>query len=195
MSSRRPCGSRKWDRRSCPRSFNRRSKLPSRKRAITPTFPSPVDRYSIWVLRSVLCRACSRSIPQIRIKFNSRVSVLPAVGLLAGLPPYPGMFHGQLPKSLSIRHVEAFITTSIISLMDANELIIFHLPYFLFYFLPACGAQNQWITYHAASESGNPNFPAYAFEYPSGWTMEESVNHITFVSEAKAAVGRARKAK
>ena len=53
--------------------------------------------------------------------------------------------------------------------------------------LSACGApQDAWTTYHAASDTlVNPNFPSYSFEHPSYWKMEEKVNHIAFVSEAK----------
>lgn len=61
---------------------------------------------------------------------------------------------------------------------------------FVFFFLlPACGAgntQNDWTVYHAKRDSlVNPNFPAYSFEYPSTWRLEESANHITLASDGK----------
>lgn len=53
--------------------------------------------------------------------------------------------------------------------------------------LSACGApQEAWTTYHAANDTlVNPNFPSYSFDYPSYWKMDEGVNHIAFVSQAK----------
>jgi hypothetical protein len=55
--------------------------------------------------------------------------------------------------------------------------------------LYACAAQtpgNAWTVYHAASDTlVNPNFPAYSFEYPSYWEVEEAADNITFASEAK----------
>jgi len=55
--------------------------------------------------------------------------------------------------------------------------------------LSACGSgspQSEWKVYHAKKGSlVNPNFPAYSFEYPSAWTLDEAANHITFASEAK----------
>ena len=56
-------------------------------------------------------------------------------------------------------------------------------------FLSACGsgsAQSEWKVYHAKKGSlVNPNFPAYSFEYPSTWTLDEAANHIAFASESK----------
>jgi hypothetical protein len=55
--------------------------------------------------------------------------------------------------------------------------------------LSACGAQTAqeaWTTYQADTDSlVNPEFPAYSFEYPSYWAMQEDVNHITFASDEK----------
>ena len=55
--------------------------------------------------------------------------------------------------------------------------------------LSACGAQtpgDAWTVFNAASDTlVNPQFPAYSFEYPSYWKVEEAANHITFASEAK----------
>ena len=51
---------------------------------------------------------------------------------------------------------------------------------------PSAPAGDAWTVYHAASDTlVNPNFPAYSFEYPSHWEMDEAANHITFASEAK----------
>lgn len=54
--------------------------------------------------------------------------------------------------------------------------------------LSACGApaaQNAWSVYQAASDTPvNPGFPAYSFEYPSYWEVQEAANHIGFASEA-----------
>ena len=57
--------------------------------------------------------------------------------------------------------------------------------------LSACGvsagpaSSSSWTAYHAATKTVvNPQFPAYAFEYPTSWKMEEGVNHISFASEA-----------
>ena len=59
----------------------------------------------------------------------------------------------------------------------------------IFYLLSACGSQpagDAWTTYHAANDTRvNPNFPSYSFEYPSYWKIDEGVNNIAFVSQAK----------
>ena len=68
---------------------------------------------------------------------------------------------------------------------------LFHLYLLLvsLLFLSACGSrstENAWLVYHAASNTKvNPNFPAYSFEYPSGWAKEEDVNQTNFASDAK----------
>ena len=55
--------------------------------------------------------------------------------------------------------------------------------------LSACGAPtpgDAWTVYQAAADTlVNPAFPAYSFEYPSYWELEEAANNITFASEAK----------
>ena len=57
------------------------------------------------------------------------------------------------------------------------------------FLLSACAAPapgEAWTAYHAARDTlVNPNYPAYRFEYPAYWEMEEDVNHISFVSEQK----------
>jgi len=59
------------------------------------------------------------------------------------------------------------------------------------FLLSACAEINaadpgrEWTVYQAASDSlVNPGFPAYRFEYPSYWVLEEGANSITFASEA-----------
>src|SRR5215211_2966662 len=68
----------------------------------------------------------------------------------------------------------------------------FLLLFVTLFFLSACAEINaadpgrEWTAYRAASNSlVNPNFPAYSFEYPSYWIIEEGANSITFASEAK----------
>lgn len=58
---------------------------------------------------------------------------------------------------------------------------------FILLMLSACGApRDAWTTYHAANDTlVNPNFPSYSFDYPSYWKMDEGVNHIALVSQAK----------
>src|SRR5687767_14923464 len=64
--------------------------------------------------------------------------------------------------------------------------ITFFLASFL---LSACGAPtpgDAWTVYQAAADTlVNPAFPAYSFEHPSYWELEEAANNITFASEAK----------
>src|SRR5687767_11902054 len=64
--------------------------------------------------------------------------------------------------------------------------ITFFLASFL---LSACGAPtpgDAWTVYQAAADTlVNPAFPAYSFEHPSYWELEEAANSITFASEAK----------
>lgn len=59
----------------------------------------------------------------------------------------------------------------------------------ILFLLSACGAQaagDAWTVYRAGSDTPvNPEFPAYSFEYPSYWEVEEAANIITFASEAK----------
>jgi hypothetical protein len=54
-------------------------------------------------------------------------------------------------------------------------------------FLSGCGAQTSqdaWIVYQAERDTlVNPSFPAYSFEYPSYWELEENANNLTFASE------------
>src|SRR5215213_10005370 len=67
----------------------------------------------------------------------------------------------------------------------------FLLLFVILFLLSACAEINaadpgrEWTVYQAASDSlVNPGFPAYRFEYPSYWVLEEGANSITFASEA-----------